>query len=178
MKDKEKHEKAEHIEATPETQAEQPNATEKQNGSDLEEKYKEINDKYTRLYAEFDNYRKRTAREKVEWFKSAGEDVILKILPILDDIERAVAHNKSVTDVDVLKQGLEIIQQKFKNILTGKGIEPMESKGQTFDPELHDAITSMAAPSEDMKGKIIEEIEKGYTLNGKVIRHAKVVVGN
>lgn len=176
MKDKEKKHVAENAEhSTPETPVENV-SEEKKDG--LEAKYNEINDKYTRLYAEYDNFRKRTAREKVEWFKSAGEDVMLKVLPVLDDIERAIAHNKTVTDADSLKQGFELIYQKFKSILSSKGIEPMEAKGQPFNPDLHDAITSIPAQSEEQKGKVIEEIEKGYTLNGKVIRHAKVVVGN
>jgi molecular chaperone GrpE len=144
----------------------------------IEEKYKELSDKFTRLYAEYDNFRRRTAKEKIDWVKSAGEEIILKVLPVLDDIERAIAHNKEITDPAILKEGLELIGQKFKTILTSRGVEPMESAGKPFDPELHDAITSIAAPSEDMKGKVVDEVEKGYTQNGKVIRHAKVVVGN
>lgn len=177
MKDKDKkHNHEEPEKGTTEAAENAGNEAAKQN--DFEAKYNDINDKYTRLFAEYDNYRKRTAREKIEWIKSAGEETILKILPVLDDIERAIAHNKTVTDPEVLKEGLVLIHQKFKNILSGKGVEAMEAKGKPFDSELHDAITSIAAASEDLKGKVIEEVEKGYTLNGKVIRHAKVVVGN
>jgi molecular chaperone GrpE len=177
MKDKEKKSEAEHEESAASQDATETNGSETE-ATDNEAKLKEASDKYTRLYAEYDNFRKRTAREKIDWIKSAGEEVILKVLPVLDDIERAISHNKSVSDPEVLKQGLEIIHQKFKNILTNKGIEPMVAKGQPFDPELHDAITSIAAATEDLKGKVIEEVEKGYMMNGKVIRHAKVVVGN
>jgi len=174
MKDEEKKINPEGTEATSEPATEEAKEAP---ATDIETKYKEINDKFTRLYAEYDNFRKRTAREKIDWIKSAGEETILKVLPVLDDIERAIGHNKAVNDPEVLKQGLELIHQKFKNILLGKGLEPMEAKGQAFNPDLHDAITSIAG-SEDQKGKVIEEVEKGYTLNGKVIRHAKVVVGN
>lgn len=177
MKDKEKHHKEPNEPI--EKQGEAESQTEPQSQADsFEAKYNEINDKYTRLFAEYDNFRKRTAREKIEWIKSAGEETILKILPVLDDMERAIAHNKAVADPEALKEGLVLIHQKFKNILSGKGLEEMDAKGKPFDPELHDAITSVAAATEDLKGKVIEEVEKGYTMNGKVIRHAKVVVGN
>lgn len=177
MKDKEKKSEAEQEEAAASQDATGTNGSET-GATDSEAKLKEANDKYTRLYAEYDNFRKRTAREKIDWIKSAGEEVILKVLPVLDDMERAISHNKSVNDPELLKQGLEIIHQKFKNILSNKGIEPMEAKGKPFDPELHDAITNIAAATEDLKGKVIEEVEKGYMMNGKVIRHAKVVVGS
>ena len=177
MEDKEnKHNPEDTAPETPEVPAEE--SSEEIKLAELEAKYKEINDKYTRLFAEYDNYRKRTAREKIEWIKAAGEETILKILPVMDDIERGLAHNKTLTDPELLKGGLIVIHQKFKNILSGKGIEEMEAKGKPFDPDLHEAVTSVAAASEDLKGKVIEEIEKGYTLNGKVIRHAKVVVGS
>ena len=176
MKDKEKKHNNEEPEKATTEAAE--NAGNEANQNDFEAKYNDINDKYTRLFAEYDNFRKRTAREKIDWIKSAGEETILKILPVLDDMERAMAHNKTVDDPQVLKEGLELIQQKFKSILSGKGVEAMDAKGKPFDPELHDAITSIAAATEDLKGKVIEEVEKGYTMNGKVIRHAKVVVGN
>lgn len=145
--------------------------------TEIEAKHKELNDKYTRLYAEYDNFRRRTAKEKIDWFKTAGEETILTILPVLDDMERAITHNKEVQDPSALKEGLELIYQKFKSIITAKGIEPMETIGKAFDSELHDAITSIDAKSEDMKGKVVEEVQKGYMLNGKVIRHAKVIVG-
>lgn len=176
MKDKEKKIESENMEGSPKDASQADAAQSK--AENFEAKYNEVNEKYTRLYAEFDNFRKRTAREKVDWIKSAGEEMILKILPVLDDIERAMVHEKNINDPETLKKGLEIIQNKFKNILSGKGVEAMEAKGQPFNPDLHDAITSIAAATEDLKGKVIEEVEKGYLMNGKVIRHAKVVVGN
>jgi molecular chaperone GrpE len=139
---------------------------------------KELNEKYLRLYAEFDNFRRRTQKEKADLIKYGGEETILSILPIVDDMERALAHHKDAKDHKPLQEGLDLILQKTKKILTSKGVEPMEPKGETFDPELHDAITNIPATSEDMKGKVAEVVEKGYTLNGKVIRHAKVVVAN
>src|SRR5581483_3201155 len=160
MKDKEKKADSENTEANP-NEAPQT-GTDEQKGGDFEAKYNEINDKYTRLYAEYDNFRKRTAREKIDWIKSAGEEMILKVLPVLDDIERAIVHEKNINDPEALKKGLELIQQKFKNILSGRGVEAMEAKGQPFNPDLHDAITSIAAETEDLKGKVIEEVEKGY----------------
>lgn len=139
---------------------------------------KELNEKYLRLYAEFENFRRRTQKEKADLIKYGGEEVILSILPVVDDMERALAHHKDAKDHKPLQEGLDLILQKTKNILTSKGVQPMEPKGESFDPELHDAITNIPATSEDMKGKVAEVVEKGYFLNGKVIRHAKVVVAN
>jgi molecular chaperone GrpE len=139
---------------------------------------KELNEKYLRLYAEFDNFRRRTQKEKADLIKYGGEDIILSILPIVDDMERALAHHKDAKDHKPLQEGLDLILQKTKTILTSKGVQPMEPKGEPFDPELHDAITNIPATSDDMKGKVAEVVEKGYSLNGKVIRHAKVVVAN
>lgn len=139
---------------------------------------KELNEKYLRLYAEFDNFRRRTQKEKTDLIKYGGEEIILSILPVIDDMERALMHHKDANDHKSLQEGLDLILQKTKTILTSKGILPMEPKGEVFDPELHDAITNIPAASEDMKGKVAEVVEKGYSLNGKVIRHAKVVVAN
>lgn len=143
-----------------------------------EEKLAELNDKYIRLYADFENYRKRISKERIELLKYAGEETVAKIIPVLDDFERAFKSLAEITDIHIIKQGEELIYNKFKNILTQSGLEEMKSAGEIFDPELHDAVTNIPAPSEEMKGKIVEEIEKGYYLNGKVIRHAKVIVGN
>ena len=143
-----------------------------------EEKLAELNDKYIRLYADFENYRKRMSKERIDLLKYAGEEVFKKIIPVLDDFERAFKSLAETTDINIIKQGEELIYNKFKNILTQNGLEEMKSSGQIFDSELHDAVTNIPAPSEKMKGKVIEEVEKGYYLNGKVIRHAKVVVGN
>lgn len=145
--------------------------------AELESKNQELNNTYTRLFADFDNFRRRTAKERLEWLKTAGEDTMLAILPVLDDMERAVAHNKNSNDVASIREGIEVICQKFRNLISSRGVEPMETIGKPFDPELHDAITSLEAPDKDMKGKVMEEVQKGYLLNGKVIRHAKVVVG-
>jgi len=143
-----------------------------------EEKLAELNDKYIRLYADFENYRKKMSKERIDLLKFGGEDIFKKIIPVLDDFERAFKSLAEITDINSIKQGEELIYNKFKNILIQNGLQEMKSAGETFDPEIHDAVTNIPAPSEDMKGKVVEEIEKGYYLNGKVIRHAKVVVGN
>ena len=137
----------------------------------------ELKDKNLRLYAEFDNYRKRSSKERIDLVKSAGQDVIASLLPILDDFERANKQLENSTDINAVKEGILLIQAKLKSLLEQKGLTPMQSAGETFDADLHDAITEAPAPSEDMKGKVIEEIEKGYYLNDKIIRHAKVIVG-
>jgi molecular chaperone GrpE len=142
-----------------------------------EEKYHELNDKFLRLYSEFENYKKRTAKERIEFAKSAAQDILIAILPVIDDFERAIKSNETLNDIEAIKNGLNIIHQKFTNILAKKGLEPMESIGKEFNADLHEAITNAPAPSEEMKGKVIDEVEKGYLLNGKVIRYAKVVVG-
>jgi molecular chaperone GrpE len=135
------------------------------------------NDKYLRLYAEFDNYRRRTTKERVELLQTAGKEVIVSLLPVLDDFERAVRSMENATDINAVKEGVLLVQNKLVNILSQKGLKPMESIGQSFDPELQEAITNIPAPTEDMKGKIIDEMEKGYYLNDKVVRFAKVIVG-
>jgi molecular chaperone GrpE len=136
-----------------------------------------LHDKFVRLHAEFDNFRKRTAKERMDLLMSAGADTIMSILPVLDDMERAIAHNTEVNDINAVKQGFELIRQKFANILLAHGLKPMQAKGQPFDPELHEAISQVPSPDSKMKGKVLEEVESGYTLNDKVLRHAKVVVG-
>ena len=143
-----------------------------------EEKLAELNDKYLRLYADFENFRKRVMKERMEMLKFAGEEVYAKIIPVLDDFERAFKSLSTITDINILKQGEELIYNKFKNILTQGGLAEMKTVGKAFDPELHEAVTNVPASSADMKGKVIDEVEKGYWLNGKVIRHAKVIVGN
>lgn len=145
--------------------------------AELEAKVNELNDKYLRLYSEFDNYRKRTTKERIELSKTAGEDIFKSILPVIDDLERALKSGKDAADAKSIQEGINLIYNKFKNTLTQKGLEPMETIGKDFDPELHEAITNIPAPSEDMKGKVVDEVEKGYMLNGKIIRFAKVIVG-
>jgi molecular chaperone GrpE len=137
-----------------------------------------LNDKYIRLYSEFDNYRKRTNKEKLELIATASSGVLKDMLTVLDDFERAIANNEGADDIEAVKEGFKLIHHKFKMILEGKGLKQMEAKGLSFDPELHEAIANIPAPSEDLKGKIIEDVERGYFLNERVIRYAKVVVGN
>ncbi len=144
----------------------------------LNAKVEELNDKYIRLYSEFDNYRKRTQKEKVELHKTAGEDIFKVLLPVLDDFERAMIAMNEAKDITAVKEGVELIFNKLRNGLQQKGLTAMESKGQAFDADIHEAITNIPAPNEDLKGKVVEELEKGYSLNGKVIRFAKVIVGN
>lgn len=143
-----------------------------------EKKLAELNDKYLRLYSEFDNYRKRTNKEKLDLISTASSSVLKDMLTILDDFERAIANNEQVEDITAVKEGFNLIHNKFKNILEGKGLKQMNAKGEVFDSELHEAIANVPSPSEDLKGKIIDDVEKGYYLNEKVIRFAKVVVGN
>jgi molecular chaperone GrpE len=137
----------------------------------------ELKDKYLRLNAEFDNYRKRTAKEKVDFLKTANEDLIVSLLPILDDFERAVKAFDKAPDAEAIKEGVQLIYNKFSKTLENKGLKPMESIGNAFDAESHEGITQIPAPSEEMKGKVVDEVEKGYYLNDKVIRFAKVVIG-
>ncbi|MDQ1095457.1 MULTISPECIES: nucleotide exchange factor GrpE [Chryseobacterium] len=143
-----------------------------------EELLAEEKDRYIRLYAEFENYKKRTAKEKMEYFQFANQEMMVSMLGILDDFERAlkeIAKNGNPSDV----QGVELIYQKFKNKLSEKGLKAMDVKpGDSFNVDFHEAITQIPAPSEDLKGKIVDVVETGYTLNDKVIRFAKVVTGN
>lgn len=143
----------------------------------IEDKLIEANEKFIRLYAEFENFRKRTNKEKVDLLSHAGEGVIKNFLPIIDDFERAIANNESVEDVNALKEGFQLVFTKFKGIMEAKGVKPMTTIGEAFDSEIHEAIANIPAPSDDLKGKIVDDVEKGYYLNDKVIRFAKVVVG-
>ena len=142
-----------------------------------EEKYMEMNDRYMRLYAEFDNFRRRTQKEKVELMGTASSGVLKDLIPVLDDFERAITYNETAQEIDSVKEGFGLIYSKYKLILESKGLKPMNAKGQSFDSELHEAIANILAPSDDLKGKIIDDVEKGYLLNEKVVRFAKVVVG-
>jgi molecular chaperone GrpE len=143
----------------------------------LKQEVAAANDKYLRLYAEFDNFRRRTIKEREEARKMEGKDVIVSMLPVLDDFERALRAMEGATDVAPLKEGVILVQNKIKNILAQKGLKEMESIGGPFDPELQEAITNIPAPTDEWKGKVIDEMEKGYLLNDKVIRFAKVIVG-
>lgn len=146
--------------------------------NDLGNKLAETNDKYLRLYSDFDNYRKRTAKERMDLSKTASEGMIVSLLPVLDDFERAIKAIETNEQTNVLKEGVELIFNKLQNILVQKGLKAMESIGNTFDADLHDAIAQMPAMDEESKGKVLDEVVKGYYLSDKVIRHAKVVVAN
>jgi molecular chaperone GrpE len=145
--------------------------------NEWEEKYKQLNDSHLRLMAEFDNYRKRTLREKSELIKSAGESVLVNLLPLADDFERGLEVSKDSMDVEAVRQGMELIYSKLTAFLQQNGVKVIETENNAFDTEFHEAITTIPAPSEDLKGKIIDCVQKGYLLNDKVIRFAKVVVG-
>jgi molecular chaperone GrpE len=145
--------------------------------AELEAKVSELNDKYLRLYSEFDNFRKRTVKEKSELIQAGGEDVFKSILPVIDDFERAIKSNSETSDVKAVNDGVSLIYNKLKSTLTQKGLEEMKALGEIFNPDIHEAITNIPAPSDDMKGKVVDELEKGYSLNGKIIRFAKVVIG-
>jgi molecular chaperone GrpE len=137
----------------------------------------EANNKYLRLYAEFDNYKRRTNKERIDLLQTAGKDVLVSLLPVVDDFDRALKSMETATDVTSVKEGVLLVQNKLKSILSQKGIKEMEAVGTVFDADIHEAITNIPAPSDDLKGKVIDEVEKGYYLNDKVIRFAKVVVG-
>lgn len=143
----------------------------------LQSELQELKDKYLRNVAEFDNFRKRTAREKIELIQTAGKEVIASLLEVLDDIERAEKQFSPDQDIEALRQGVSLVFNKFRNTLQAKGLRPMESIGEPFDPDTHEAITEIPAPTADMKGKVVDVLEKGYYLNDKIIRFAKVVVG-
>lgn len=145
---------------------------------ELEDNLADLNDKYLRLFSEFDNYRKRTNKERLDLIETAATEVIRELLPVLDDFERAFKANEAKSEEDRNNlEGFKLIYNKFKGILSRRGLEPMKSMGEPFDTDFHEALTNIPAPSEDLKGKVVDEIEKGYMLKGKVIRFAKVVVG-
>ena len=137
----------------------------------------EIKDKYLRLAAEFENYKRRTTKERIELFKTANQELMTALLPVLDDFERARNATATTEDAGAVRDAIDIIQSKLNKTLQQKGLTAMEAKGGDFDAELHEAITQIPAPSDDLKGKIVDEVEKGYYLGDKVIRHAKVVLG-
>ena len=163
----------ENLESTLENAAEPKN--EASEIDQLKAQVAESNDKFLRLYAEFDNYKRRTMKERAELLQMAGKEVILSLLPVVDDFERA--KKADVQDITMYKEGIDLIHHKFNSILSAKGLKAIESIGQAFNVDKHEAITNIPAASEDMKGKVVDETEKGYELNGHVIRFAKVVVG-
>jgi molecular chaperone GrpE len=134
-------------------------------------------DKFLRLQAEFDNFRRRSAKERIELMQTAGRDVINEMLVVVDDAERAQKQLESTDDVKSIREGVTLVFNKLRNVLQSKGLKPMETIGTEFNPDLHEAITEIPAPTKDLKGKVVDEVIKGYYLNDKIIRHAKVVVG-
>lgn len=145
--------------------------------SSLKAEIEEQKNKYLRLFAEFDNFKKRNAKERLELFKTAGQDVIRELLPIIDDFQRADKAYEQDNNAENYASGVKLIQEKFQKTLQNKGLKVIESVGKDFNVEQHEAIAEVPAPSEEQKGKIIDEVESGYTLNDTIIRYAKVVVG-
>ncbi len=143
----------------------------------LKEEKKELNDKFLRLYSEFDNYKKRTQKEKIDLIGTASERVIKEILPVLDDFERAIDANAKTDDINQVKEGFELIYHKFLQILKMNNVEEIPAKGEMFDTDYHEAIAHVPAPEEE-KGKVIDVSQKGYKIKDKVIRYPKVIVGN
>ena len=150
-------------------------ATEEVN--EWEKKYKDLNDSHLRLMADFDNYRKRTIKEKADLIKNAGERIITDFLPIVDNFERALESMKTAEDVDAVRQGVELIYNQVMSMLKSNGVAVIETENAPFDTEFHEAITTIPAPTPELKDKIVDCTTKGYTMNEKVIRHSKVVVG-
>lgn len=145
--------------------------------SNVTEKQDDYKDKYLRLYAEFENFRKRTNKEKIDLIATANAGIMKDLLPVLDDFERAIKNNESVDDIESIKEGFNLIFHKFSQLLHTKGLKSMDVEGVIFDSELHEAIANIPAPTDELKGKVVDVVEKGYYLNEKVVRYAKVVVG-
>lgn len=141
------------------------------------EKMEEMHDKYLRLSAEFDNYRKRTLKEKIDLTRAAGEQIMLNLLPVVDDFERGIKNLNESQEINAVKEGMILIYNKFKNFLNQNGVKEIDAKDKEFDIDLHEAVTKIPAPNKELKGKVIDVIEKGYILNEKVIRFSKVVIG-
>ena len=167
-------------EGTQEETAEEPLTEEEQLKAQLaeaQEKIAELQDRYLRQAAEFDNYRKRTIKEKADLIKSAAEKLMIAELPVVDDMDRALENMEKGSDAEACIEGFKLIVQKFKNILAQSGLEKIETEGQDFDTDFHEAIALIPAPTEELKGKILDCVQQGYKLGDKVIRHAKVAVG-
>lgn len=145
--------------------------------SSSEEKLTELNDKYVRLQAEFDNYRKRTLKERMDMMKTAGEDVLVGLLPVLDNVERAIKSIEGAQSMEAVKEGVDIIFKELQNYLKSKGVNEIPAQGVPFNTDLHHAVTKFPVTEEDKKGKVFDVVRKGYTLHDKVIRFAEVVVG-
>jgi molecular chaperone GrpE len=186
MSEKDKTQELEDIISDVEVNTEEQNATEEsieiEEELSVEEKLQielaKEKDKFLRLFAEFENYKKRTSKERMDLFKTAGQEVIVSLLPVMDDFDRAMKELAKSDDKEMFK-GVGLISNKFRETMKNKGLAEVEAKqGDAFDAEIHDAITQIPAPSKKLKGKVIDVIEKGYTLGDKIIRHPKVVVGN
>ena len=161
----------------PVEEGEETTAVEEDPLAKLEGELAQEKDKFLRLFAEFENYKKRTTKERLELFKTAGQEVMVALLPVMDDFERALAEIDRSGDAELLK-GVELIQNKLKETLKAKGLEQMVvGEGDAFDAEIHEALTQIPAPDKKLKGKVLDVVEKGYTLGDKIIRHPKVVVG-
>jgi molecular chaperone GrpE len=154
------------------------NVSEMPEEPDASEELEKLKDSYLRLMAEYDNYRKRTIKEKADLIKNGGEKVLIGLLPVVDDMQRALENIDKAKDLEAVKEGVDLIYQKFLSFFQQNGVKPIETIGEPFDDDLHEAVATVPAQEEDLKGKIIDNIQKGYTLNDKVIRHAKVVVAN
>jgi molecular chaperone GrpE len=144
----------------------------------VSEELEKLKDSYIRLMAEYDNYRRRTIKEKSDLIKNGGEKTLTGLLPVIDDFDRAMKTIETATDIAAIKEGVELIYNKFVAYLQQNGVKPVDALGQVFDPELHEAVATIPATDEEMKGKVIDDIQTGYILNDKVIRHARVVVAN
>lgn len=149
-----------------------------ENTDNVSEELEKWKDSYIRLMAEYDNYRKRTVKEKAELIKNGGEKTLIALLPVIDDFERARQTLETATGVETVKEGVELIYNKFQAYLQQNGVKVIDTQGQTFDADLHEAVAMIPATEESQKGKILDAVQTGYTLNDKVIRHAKVVVAN
>ena len=170
--------KAEKVEEPKGEEKEKPESEQtKKDETDWEKKYKELNDRHLRLNAEYDNYRKRTAKEKADMIKKKKKKIISDILPVVDNFERALDNMKEGTDVNALKEGVELILKQLMGMMKSHGVEQIATENADFDTDLHEAIAQFPAPTPEQKNKIIDCTTKGYTMHGKVIRHAKVVVG-
>lgn len=164
---------------TSNAEAETPESTD--NAADaleqLQLQLSESRDKYLRLYSDFENFKKRVLKEKLDMMKTAAQDTLSALLPVLDDFDRARQNAEDEHSTETLSEGVHLVYHKLYNVLQQRGLQGMESDGQTFDPELHEAVTEIPAPSDELKGKVVATVEKGYKLNDRIIRYAKVVVG-
>ena len=142
-----------------------------------EEELELYKDKHLRMYSEFENFRRRSAKERIELMQNAGQEIITTLLPILDDFDRAKIANENSEDITAIKEGMDLIYNKIFTLLSQKGLKPMDAMGKDFNSDDYEAIAKIPAPSKDLKGKVIDVTEKGYYLNSKIIRHAKVVIG-